>query len=94
MQHKWPEPAWIAKLPQDQQGPSRVRYFLNLAAAFCSERGSLTKLGDGIGVTAESLLAARSRGRVSPDLAVKIETGLGRDLFPRELFNDIFTIES
>jgi hypothetical protein len=38
------------------------------------------------------LNVARQRGRVSPRLAIRIEQQLGRDNFPRELFNDIFTV--
>jgi hypothetical protein len=69
-----------------------VRYYLNLASAFHSDRGTLTALSDALGLGESALNVARRRGSVSAELAVKIEEKLGRDLFPRELFNDIFVV--
>jgi hypothetical protein len=90
--NKWPEPAWIGRLPEDKRGPARVCFHLNLAAAFHSESGTLTELSRALGQSEAALNVARQRGRVSPRLAIKIEQKLGRDNFPRELFNDIFAV--
>jgi hypothetical protein len=92
VKHKWPEPAWIGRLPEGERGPARVRFHLNLAAAFHSESGTLTELSRALGFNETTLNVARQRGNVSPKLAVRIENELGRDNFPRELFNDIFTV--
>jgi hypothetical protein len=92
VQHRWAEPAWIAALQEEDRGPARVRYYLNLAAAFHSESGKLTELSQSLGLSGPHLHVCRNRGRVSPETAVMIETSLGRDHFPRELFNDIFAI--
>jgi hypothetical protein len=92
VQNKWPEPAWIAALPEIEHGPARVRHFLNLAAAYHGESASLADLSLALGYSKPYLNVARQRGRVSPELAVKIEATLGRDRFPRELFNDIFAV--
>lgn len=94
MQSKWPEPAWIAELPQDERGPAKVRFYLNIAAAYHNDTGSLVALSEALGVSRTYLNVARQRGRVSPELAVKIESVMGRDRFPRELFNDIFAVAS
>jgi hypothetical protein len=92
VQHEWPEPAWIAGLPQEKRGPARVRHFLNLAATYHNESGSLTKLSAALGLHRSHLNVCRQRGIVSPELAVKIEQKIGRGYFPRELFNDLFVI--
>lgn len=93
MQHKWPEPAWIAALPETDRGPARVRFYLRLAAAYGTESGSLPTLSRMIGFSDSYLNVARERGRVLPETAVLLESALGRELFPRELFNDIFLVE-
>jgi|SRR5690349_3709939 len=92
VQHKWPEPAWIAELPKEKRGPAKVRYYLSVAAAWHSEAGTLTELSRSLGRHEAHLNVSRKRGKVSPELAVEIEQKLGRECFPRELFNDIFTV--
>lgn len=92
MQNKWPEPAWIAELPEEERGRAKVRFYLSLAAAWHSDRGTLTELSRSLGLNDAHLNVARKRGKVSPELAVQIESILGRENFPRELFNDLFVI--
>lgn len=92
MQHIWPEPAWIAALPKDRRGPARVTHMLNLAAAYHNPQASLPKLSVELGFSKSYLNVARMRGEVAPQLAKKIEEALGRERFPRELFNDIFAV--
>ena len=92
MQHKWAEPARLAELQEGERGPARVRYYLNLAAAYHNDSGSLAKLSAALGFSKPHLNVCRQRGQVSPETAIKIEVALGRDCFPRELFNDIFIV--
>jgi hypothetical protein len=92
VQHKWTEPAWIAALQESYRPAARLRFYLNLAAAFHSETGSLTELSESCGLNRAHLNVCRQRGRVSPEIAVKLEDTLGRTHFPRELFNDIFVL--
>lgn len=92
VQHKWPEPCWISRLPDGERESARVCYHLNLAAAFHSDAGTLTELSRALGLNETALNVARQRGKVSPRLAIRIEQKLGREYFPRELFNDIFAV--
>ena len=92
MQQQWPEPAWIAALPKEKRGPARVTHMLNLAAAYHNPQASLPTLSVELGFSKSYLNVARTRGEVAPQLARKIELALGRERFPRELFNDIFDV--
>lgn len=92
MQQKWPEPAWIAELPESHRVSAKLRFYLNLAAAFHNESGSLGELSEACDLNRAHLNVCRQRGRISPKLAVTLEEVLGRDYFPRELFNDIFAL--
>jgi hypothetical protein len=92
LQQKWPEPAWIAELQESHRPTAKLRFFLNLAAAYHSESGALTELSESCGLNRAHLNVCRQRGRVSPEIAVRLEEALGRDTFPRELFNDIFAV--
>ena len=94
LQNKWTEPAWIAELPEKDRGQGRLRFYLNLAAAFHSEGGNLNQLSTSLGLNQAHLNVCRQRGSVSPEIAIKLESALGRTNFPRELFNDIFVVES
>lgn len=84
----------MAELQEDNRGAARLRFYLNLAAAFHSENGSLSELSESCGLSRAHLHVCRQRGRISPGIAVKLEDVLGRDNFPRELFNDIFVLSS
>lgn len=92
MQQIWQEPARIAVLKEDRRREARVRYYLNLAAAYFSDKGALRDLSVALGLNEAHLGVCRQRGRVSPEVAVKLESVLGREHFPRELFNDIFVV--
>ncbi len=89
----WPEPSWLASTQDDVQAQVRTRFFLCLAAAYCGERGNHARLARTIGMNVQAVHSARERGQVSPEMAIAIESALGRELFPRELFRpDLFTI--
>lgn len=47
-----------------------------------------------LGLGKNAILQAKTRGRISGKMAVQLESLLGRELFPRELFRpDLFLIE-
>lgn len=92
MDDKWPEPAWLSSLPAKERPAARVRYFLNLAAAYHNKQASLTVLSKAIGFHESYLNSFRARGRVPAEGAVRIEQLLGREHFQRELFNEIFVV--
>jgi hypothetical protein len=92
VQNKWPEPAWIAELPECDRNRARTAFYLNLAATFHNDRGSLNALSCALGFSKPYLNVCRARGVVSPTVAVQIESKLGRERFPRELFNSIFIV--
>ena len=90
---KWPVPAWQESLPTEEKGKAAIRSLLSLAAIYASEAGTASALAEALGVRSTAILQAKARGRISGELAVKIETLLGRELFPRELFRpDLFIV--
>lgn len=86
-------PSWLAEIPDVERSKARTRFLLCLASAYTAERGDKTKLAQAIDAKVKTMHAANERGQVSPEMAIAIETALGRDLFPRELFRpDLFTL--
>lgn len=84
----WPSPKWLDGITDDsEREAARHRYLLNLACVFHSKDARTSDLADALGVTANNLSIIKARGRVSPEMAIDIERILGRDHFPRELFN-------
>lgn len=79
----WPLPQWLVDNPDHSEA---VRYYLRLAVA-CTPSGSPRELAKVLGVSANAIHIAKSRGRCSPHLAVRLEKMFGRGLFPRELLN-------
>jgi hypothetical protein len=95
LSNQWPMPAWHDALPESDKGAASVRVLLSIAAVYACESGTLSDLADKLGIKRDALLQTKRRGRITPELAVKIEELLGRERFPRELFRpDIFLIES
>ena len=93
MQNQWPRPGWHDSLPEPDQAAATVRVLLSLAAIYCSESGTATALAEALDLGPSSILQAKQRGKVSGELAVKLEELLGREHFPRELFRpDLFLI--
>lgn len=88
----WPEPDWLSAITDPQlQSMARIRFFLALAAIYCSEKGNLQELSTTCGKMAGAVRTGRWRARPGPQLAIGIEEALGRHLFPRELFRpDLF----
>lgn len=79
----WPKPQRLVDNPDSVE---HVCYYVRLAIACCDD-GSPSTLAKQLGVSANIIHLAKFRGRVTPDLAARIEKKFGRDLFPRELFN-------
>jgi hypothetical protein len=92
-QKQWPTPVWHESVPAEEKPAASIRLLLSLAAVYASEEGTASALADRLGIGKNAILKARSRGAVSAEMAVQLESLLGRDLFPRELFRpDIFVV--
>lgn len=89
-----PLPEW-AKTASTEEDRERTRlcFLVRLAAIYHNERSSLTALSRALGVSENHMHMILKRGTISGEIAVKLETLLGRAHFPRELFRpDLFTI--
>jgi hypothetical protein len=93
LKNQWPEPNWLDSVPAEEREAAKVRILLSLAAVYASVEGTASALALLLGVHHNSILQAKKRGKVSGELAVKIEEALGRECFPREAFRpDLFVI--
>lgn len=91
----WPMPAWHDELPEAEKAGAKLRHLLNLAATYATQEGTATALSRALGVGDTAILQAKVRGKISGEMAVKLESLLGRELFPRELFRpDLFVVEA
>ncbi len=84
--HPWPEPAWLAAIPEADREACRLRFNVALAALYANPDGSPMQFSEALGLGKGSLSAVKSRGTIAPETALKIEQALGRDLFPWEMF--------
>ena len=95
LQTKWPMPAWHDEVPEAERAAACLRHLLNLAALYASREGTATSLAKALGVGDTAILQAKVRGKISGEMAVKLETLLGRELFAREIFRpDLFIVEA
>ncbi len=86
-------PAWHDSLPDPDKSAATVRLLLSLAAIYASEQGTASALAQALGMKPSAILQARKRGIIGADMALKLESLLGRAHFPRELFRpDLFLI--
>lgn len=84
----WPSPKWLDGITDDsKREEARHRLLLGLACLFHSPEGKTGDLAEALGMTANNLSLIKTRGRVSPEIAIDIERILGREHFPRELFH-------
>lgn len=91
---QWPMPSWHDSLPDEEKAAARAKVLLTLAALYATQSGTATAFAELLELSPTTVLQAKARGKVSGELAVKIESILGRSLFPRELFRpDLFVIE-
>lgn len=92
-QNQWPMPSWLDSVPEDERDATKLRILLSLAAIYASECGTASRLAECLGAGPSAILQAKARGKISGEMAVKLEALLGRELFPRELFRpDLFLI--
>ena len=95
MENQWPMPEWHESLPADEQAKAETRVLLDLAAIYATPEGTCSALARRLGYGHTALTQARRRGKIGPELCVKLESLLGREHFPRELFRpDLFAVGS
>jgi len=57
-----------------------------LAALYANPDGSPIQFSEALGLTPTTLSQIKSRGKIAPETALRIEQALGRHLFPWEGF--------
>lgn len=88
-------PTWFNQLSLDhpEQRRTRNRYLIKSAALVYDPSGSLQLLAGDLGIAYHSLvrLYGEHGGVISPQMAVRIEKTIGREILPRKLLRpDIF----
>lgn len=92
--NRMPEPTWLAGEKDPELSKKRTRFLLSLACVYYSESGQASDLAEAVGMTPNAFAVMKTRGKLPPEMAVALETALGRDLFPRALFRpDLFEVE-
>lgn len=90
---EWPEPHWLADLPDVERQQAKTRFLLCIAQAYFGDKASIGDFCTALNLPHNHLSVMKSRGSVSGETAVQIERLLGREHFPRELFRpDLFII--
>lgn len=87
-------PRWVEGSPPERQAAEKQRFLLQLAALYLDPKGRLSVLSRACGLS-DNTLATLSRrdDPLSPEIAIKIEQVVGRDILPRELIRpDLFAI--
>lgn len=87
-------PGWLSRIDADKQAAEKTRFFLKLAALYVDPEGRLSELSKACGL-AENTLATISRrdAPLSPEIAIKIETAVGRAVMTREILRpDLFVV--
>ena len=89
-----PEPEWLGRITDPaERDQARVRFYVALAAVYATEQCNVKGLAEAIGCTPNALSVAKSRGVITPEMAIAIEREVGRPRFARELFRpDLFVI--
>jgi hypothetical protein len=91
----FPEPKWLDTLPEADRPAARLRWILEIAAAYHSPEGAMTTLSKACGKADSTVSKAKYDGRISARLAIQIEQVLGRDIMPREIIcPEFFAIEA
>ncbi|WLJ71108.1 hypothetical protein [Sphingomonas phage Carli] len=90
----YPEPSWLHTIPEEERGSARLRWVLEIAAAYATAEGTMTALSVLCGMDQSTIGKAKHLGQLSPRLAIKIENVLGRDIMPREMLcPEFFVVE-
>lgn len=89
-----PAPAWVTtRQTPESVDHAKLCFLVRLAALYHNEKGSLGRLSLAIGLSEPALAMACKRGQITGEVAVAIESAIGRSLFPREMFRpDLFTL--
>lgn len=92
---QWPEPAWLADLPAEEREAACLRFTLGLASLYASPEMQDQELSRKLGHHEAFIGGLKFRGKITAEVAVKIERLLGRELFPRSLFRpDLFDLSA
>lgn len=84
-------PSYMGGLSPEEAEICRARFLIRIAALYDNPLGQLSVLSEKLGLHRGSLAQLN---QISPQLAIKIETLLGADIFPRTLMRpDIFSAE-
>jgi hypothetical protein len=88
-------PAWLAAVEPADQPAERTRFLLRLAALYVDPQGRLSELSRLCGLADNTLATVSKRqDKISPEIAVAVETAVGRDILPRELLRpDLFSVQ-
>lgn len=79
------------RVPKWVKPEQRQRFAVRVAALYYSEDGGLATLSKALGYSSSTLHMALGSKGLNADHCIKLETLLGRELFPREFFRpDIF----
>lgn len=88
-------PRWIDSLSGPEREAAKQRFYLRLAALHVSESGTLRELAASLGRSKNALTryVADTPDLLPVDLAIAIETLVGRETLPRETLRpDIFIL--
>lgn len=84
-------PAWIDRLPKNDQPRARMRFILKLAAVLGTREGSVPVLSKRIGMHKNSLNAMLVKGSLDSGIPVNmikaIEQVIGVGVIPRSMMN-------
>jgi hypothetical protein len=89
---EWPEPDRIGAIADDKDhGRARLCYLLDLALVYSGMKSYDFAMA--LGNSRHTIYNLKKVGTISPEMAIRLETMLGRKHFPRELFRpDMFVI--
>ena len=79
-----PEPTWLAGLTGEAQRRARLGWMLDLCALYGSPDGKMVTFSILCQYAPSAIGKAKHLGQMSPELANKIESYLGRDIITRE----------
>lgn len=81
-------PTWVEPdneiMGDQERAHRRLRFLINLAAIYATERASISALAVACGTESAHIHAAMREGHLSPKMAAKIEKLCGREIVQRE----------
>lgn len=89
-----PKPQWLIDAPEEERASWQLGWLLDMCAAYAHKSGKMTALSEFCGFSPSAIGKAKHLGVISPEMAVQIESRLGRDVITREaLCPKIFAIK-